>query len=575
MKKIVLFFIIFSSIAVWAQEQFIDLMDYPLQYRFETEEKLLDWSDIEEFDIPEFYPAKTLWLQFKLPSDLPNSPLLYISNLYGEFSILNGDSLLYHYVQDNNQLNHLIKLDVKLDSLTIKFDFESKYYHFPIQTIFIVDQADVPLVLDEHGYDIMINQLPNIFGFIYLFFSIILLFLAFRISEARIPLLGFSVFTLVEGTVLLMDPLLAYYLDIPPSLFSHLNLSFIGAHNIAVLFICNLMFANGKSKVLNINLVWQLLLTIFINIWVLSNSFNEYLEIILALSILVTFISIIVIMIRNRKQVYPKISFYVGIAYILLPLISALSEWIELEEFFRYVYLIVSGLILLIFVYIALEKYKKSQAIAMDKTLSLEQKENQLLHLEKEKLLSQLNVLKNQMNPHFLFNSLSTLTALIDEDQERAIEYVEELSLVFRYVLQAGRKDLISLEEELEFLKSYSHLLSLRYHHNLTFNYDISEESLSHKLPPLTLQLMVENVVKHNIIDEDSPMEISIYTRAGKLFVKNPLQNSELKLNFKLDSIGIGQQNIQKLFDFYMKEKINFRIEENFYIVEIPLLGSE
>jgi len=574
MKRFVLLIFIFSSIAVWAQEQAIDLQDYPVQYRFETAEKLQDWSDIEEFDIPDFYPAKTLWLQFQLPADLPNSPVLYISNLYGEFSILKGDSLIYRYDEHNKQLNHLIILEGKVDSLTIKFDFDNKYYHFPIRDIFIVDQADIPLVLDEHGYDIMINQLPNIFGFIYLFFSIILLFLAFRISEARIPLLGFSVFTLVEGAILLMDPLLAYYLDIPPSLFSHLDLSFIGAHNIAVLFICNLMFANGKSKVLNINLVWQLLLTGFINIWVLSRSFNEYLEIILALSILVTFISIIVIMIRNRKQVYPKISFYVGIAYILLPLISALSEGIELEYFFRFVYLIVSGLILLIFVYVALEKYKLSQATALDKTLSLEQKENQLLHLEKEKLLSQLSVLKNQMNPHFLFNSLSTLTALIDEDQERAIEYVEELSLVFRYVLQAGKKDLISLEEELEFLKSYSHLLSLRYHHNLTFKYEISAELLSHKLPPLTLQLMVENVVKHNIIDEDAPMEISIYTSSGKLFVKNPLQSDELKLNFKLDSIGIGQQNIQKLFDFYMKEKIKFKIEDKCYIVEIPLLGE-
>ena len=130
------------------------------------------------------------------------------------------------------------------------------------------------------------------------------------------------------------------------------------------------------------------------------------------------------------------------------------------------------------------------------------------------------------------------------------------------------------LGEELEFLKSYSHLLSLRYHHNLTFSYDIAAGLLQNQLPPLTLQLMVENVVKHNIIDEDAPMEISIFTRDNRVLVKNPLHNSDVKMNFKLDSIGIGQQNIQKLFDFYMDEKIKFKIEDSNYIVEIPLLGK-
>ncbi|GAB3049608.1 sensor histidine kinase [Spirosoma pulveris] len=137
--------------------------------------------------------------------------------------------------------------------------------------------------------------------------------------------------------------------------------------------------------------------------------------------------------------------------------------------------------------------------------------------LKKTRLTHQLNQLRTQLNPHFLFNSLNSLSMLIQENPRQAETFVEELSSVYRYVLRTnnhpeGNPELTTLQQELQFIRSYFELLKIRYGRGIDLHIDVGNRYLNHQIPPLTLQLMVENAVKHNAILPDSPLRVTILT---------------------------------------------------------------
>ncbi|RYZ00146.1 MAG: histidine kinase [Chitinophagaceae bacterium] len=141
--------------------------------------------------------------------------------------------------------------------------------------------------------------------------------------------------------------------------------------------------------------------------------------------------------------------------------------------------------------------------------------------LKKEHLQTQLESLKVQINPHFLFNSLGSLASLIPEDPDRAVEFVEELSSVYRYLLQANEKTVTTVAEELAFVASYYRLLKIRFGDGIGLKLQVDEASRECGIPPLTLQLLVENAIKHNAILPDSPLVISVRSEQGHIVVSN------------------------------------------------------
>ncbi|GAA4460479.1 histidine kinase [Nibrella saemangeumensis] len=159
----------------------------------------------------------------------------------------------------------------------------------------------------------------------------------------------------------------------------------------------------------------------------------------------------------------------------------------------------------------------------------------------RESLLNQLEVLKNQVNPHFLFNSLNSLSCLISESPRQAEQFVDELSKVYRYLLQTNEGELATLEQELGFIEAYYYLLKTRYNEGIHLHVDVAPDCRTHLLPPLTLQLLVENAVKHNSVQASSPLQIGIHTTAnGYLRVRNNLQRK----NSRVLSNGVGLNNI-------------------------------
>ncbi|RRB18440.1 hypothetical protein EHT87_05630 [Larkinella knui] len=191
--------------------------------------------------------------------------------------------------------------------------------------------------------------------------------------------------------------------------------------------------------------------------------------------------------------------------------------------------------------------------------------------LKKANLQSQLDSLKQQVNPHFLFNSLNTLSSLIDEDTDKAELFIEELSSVYRYLLQTNENALTSLQDELRFIESYFHLLKTRYGNAIDLDVQVAEGYKAAQLPPLTLQMLVENAVKHNIILSDQPLQIRILTTEnGRLTVSNNLQ---LK-NIRATSNGVGLANIATKYQLLGHGGMEIQNTENQFSVTLPLMTN-
>jgi sensor histidine kinase YesM len=187
-------------------------------------------------------------------------------------------------------------------------------------------------------------------------------------------------------------------------------------------------------------------------------------------------------------------------------------------------------------------------------------------HLKNENLQVQLTSLKNQLNPHFLFNSLNTLSWLINEDKEKSQHYLQKLSQVLRYSLSMQEQSLVPLKEELTLVDSYIFLLQIRFGDNLKITKNIDNTDFS--IPPLSLQLLIENAIKHNIISTKSPLNIWIESNKNEktLIVKNTLNR---KMNS--EGTGIGLVNLNERFKILANHEIEIEKNEAFIVI-LPLI---
>ncbi|WP_229238832.1 sensor histidine kinase [Dyadobacter sp. Leaf189] len=188
--------------------------------------------------------------------------------------------------------------------------------------------------------------------------------------------------------------------------------------------------------------------------------------------------------------------------------------------------------------------------------------------LKTERFAQQYQSLKDQLNPHFLFNSLNVLSNLVYENQETAARFIQQLSRIYRYVLDVQHEELVTLGQELEFAKNYLSLQKIRFEENLDYRIHIDEDQKG-LLPPLSLQLLLENAIKHNIASTENPLRIDIYLENEFLVVKNNLQ---LKSRITEESTGIGLSNISKRYELLSQQPVSVRNGEGYFVVKLPLL---
>lgn len=197
--------------------------------------------------------------------------------------------------------------------------------------------------------------------------------------------------------------------------------------------------------------------------------------------------------------------------------------------------------------------------------------ERENAELMRVNLLAQYNNLKQQVNPHFLFNSLNTLSSLISIDPERAEVFVEELSLVYRYLLQTGQDELVKINQELNFLMSYIHLIQTRFGNGLDISISIPGKYHHYLIPPLSLQMLVENAVKHNEISVDNPLKIDLSVTADdRIEVCNNLQEKSVAM----PSEKVGLVNIITKYRLLGQGEVVILKTATQFKVSLPLIKS-
>ncbi|HMO61472.1 MAG TPA: histidine kinase [Ferruginibacter sp.] len=198
------------------------------------------------------------------------------------------------------------------------------------------------------------------------------------------------------------------------------------------------------------------------------------------------------------------------------------------------------------------------------KESKMEKETLQLLSIKDE-----FDALKNQVNPHFLFNCFNTLSSLISVDKQRAEQFLNELSKVYRYLLRNNQETVSTVENEIKFIQSYFQLLQTRHGDAVQLNTEIDKKYYQYLLPSLSLQLLVENVVKHNALSKSQPLVIDIFTTAGnKLVVNNNLQRRSIKA----PSNKVGLQNIRTKYELLRLQGFQVIEDEKNFTVVLPLL---
>ena len=191
--------------------------------------------------------------------------------------------------------------------------------------------------------------------------------------------------------------------------------------------------------------------------------------------------------------------------------------------------------------------------------------------LQRENVQSELNSLRNQVNPHFLFNSLNTLTSLIIEDQEKAIGFVRDFSDLYRYILKSEKKEVSTLADELKATNIYLQIQQERFQDKLLLNINIPNEKMDCYIPTLTLQMLTENCIKHNIVSTKKPLTITVFVKNNHLIIRNNLQ----KRITAIESTELGLQNITKRYEHLSNQKVEIEETEACFQVKIPLLNIE
>lgn len=355
------------------------------------------------------------------------------------------------------------------------------------------------------------------------------------------------------------------------------------------------MFLSNNSKYLKTNLIlkiknvnqWILISVAifiallvnfprFISLYGLSDMINEQftpvseIDIFVRCFFLITFSWLILQFNTNWKNKYLHYSFLSRttitiIVNVLISIISVKSLYIiypvivgkAVSEPEKYVFYFAYLIVFLIVYFVS--RVLRYQIINQQQIVENE-------HLKQENLENELVALKNQVNPHFLFNSLNSLNSLI-RDNKKATKFVNKLSFMYRYILQSGDRNLVSLEEELKFLESYIFLIQTRYRNRFEIEIDIDMQFLEKKVPPLSLQLLVENAVKHNEISETNPLLVKVYSEDGYICVENKIK---LRATF-VDNTGNGLSNLNKRYLLLKDHQILISDANNIFKVKFLL----
>jgi len=189
--------------------------------------------------------------------------------------------------------------------------------------------------------------------------------------------------------------------------------------------------------------------------------------------------------------------------------------------------------------------------------------------LKSRQLRTELDMLKNQVSPHFLFNSLNTLVALIHEDADQAARFTKDLSHVYRYILQHKDKEVVDLGTELDFTQAYIALMKVRFTDSLHIHVNVADEHRRALIAPLTLQLLLENALKHNVASIAKPLQVHIHVESGRTLV---VRNSLHRKQGIVEGTGTGLSNVKQRYAYLSERQVDVIETREHFLVALPLM---
>ena len=536
----------------------------PEDFSFQQAEKET-WMNITRGHL-----SQTKWLKIEFPKRKFKEPMLIIpstninyyvytkTDRYINFDEANELMNLYSY--HSNPSIFELKENVETIYLYVKHGF---MFHKMIPEDIAIGESD-----DIRNYAIQLNTkkllLDQIFYYQALSLFIIGLLsiiLFFFVHEHPKAILFFGSMTFISGIMhIRVSPLMSFMHQFAMKDYIHITFFIFSIYLFFVLFVNELF----KLKWKVFNLVF--LITLSISLFCAAYFRVEF------------------VFLRHIFLIYNGFLFY-QIVYSLFRVvkIQKLSKYVLLAGFSVFFLVINFDWLLPLFRY---HRFLSPMAVGMNAISiamivfllqTLQEKQNelhqhriQIVELEKKQLISNLKTLQQQIDPHFLFNSLSTLVSLIDQSKNAATGFVQQLSKVYRSVLQFQKKDVITIQEELDFVQSYCYLLEKRFHNNLQIRINIPEKIRSRLIIPASIQMLIENAVKHNIISSDEHLRISISHTEQWIIIKNNLNPK----NIPEKSEKIGIQNLKERFAYYSDNALQVEKNKSDFIARLPIIDE-
>ena len=270
---------------------------------------------------------------------------------------------------------------------------------------------------------------------------------------------------------------------------------------------------------------------------------------------------------RKRLIVQSTIMFFY--TFVITNLLGiALKKYCSFEHgyFFNHTELdnLIAGNSAALFCTLSVAAIYETRYFMTELKLSVQEKEM----FKRKSLEAQLSALKTQVNPNFLFNNLNTVCSIIPDDPKQAVNFVQQLSRVYRHILELKDERCIALADELEVIKSYSFLLKTRFGDNLDIEIKVGPQELNYKVAPLTVQLLMENAIKHNIISAEKHLKIEVFTANNSLVITNNLQRK----NQPVESTGLGLSNIRNRYQLLTNNPVQIIKTDTDFTVVVPLI---
>jgi sensor histidine kinase YesM len=541
------------------------------------------WKPVSLFTNRELKEGHDFWVRIALPESNWEEPAIHITAFLKGFMVFMANQNIYSYgempdmpdkeMDIKYNRNHFISInDLPLDSfLYIKIFYSSAADIGEIYSITIGSKEDViNNMLQEWDEVLSGNMIDVCLGFLLFVTGLGSLFMfVIRWQQQDYPFLFFGIFTFCVGITYLSDSNPLFILNISPKLHFYIkSISFLLVP-VGLFGFTENMLQTSRNDILR--RIWQFhLLLAVAALFMIHFQIDYTFLVLIALTINCTLSMFVIIKTESAAKDKIKITFAVFFLLFIILLISHILERLRLIplslDFFGW------GILFFVFAlgYLLIQHYQRTNLAMQNVSLELEKNRSELYRMQKENLISQLEALKNQIDPHFLFNTFSTLTSIIEESQETAVSFVEELSNVYRYVLQTRVHNLIPVKEELDFIQSYTFLMSKRFGKNLAVSITVPEEFHHFYIIPFSLQLLIENAIKHNIISLKKPLTIEIYMHNDNIVVRNNLQ----KKTTSVKSTHVGLANIEKQYSLVSEKQVRIIASDLEFQVEIPLLSK-